>query len=192
MTARGMTVAFASRLSADVYCVVHLLEVGLDSGTIYLTDAYTPLTWNGNTYLALGHFLQFDQVEETTQLQVNDTTVQLSCVDRAYLAAFLSENYINRPASIYLALLDANYAIVVDPIKVLQGRLDNPTCSDDPDQSTSTLAVRVVNQWTDYERITGRRTNNALQNYYFPGDLGFNNVSTADATILWGRAPSKA
>lgn len=185
---RGMTVAFAARLAADVSVVCHLLEVDLDSGTQYITDAYRPIDWLGNTYQALGHFLQFDKIEETAQLQVNDTTIQLSAVDRAYLATFLSENYINRRARIYLALLDASFALVVDPVKVLEGRLDNPVCNDDPDASTSTLSVRVINQWTDWERTTGRRTNQSLQAYYFPGDLGFNNVSTADHKVTWGRA----
>lgn len=188
MAVRGMTASFAARLSADVYAVVHLLEVELDSGTYYLTDAYTSMAWNGNTYTALGHFLQFDKVEESAQIQVNDTTIQLSAVDRAYLAAFLGENYINRAARIYLAMLDTSFALVVDPIKVLEGRLDNPTCVDDPDAGTSTLSVRVINQWSDYERITGRRTNHAIQTSYFPTDKGFNNVSTADAVVLWGRA----
>lgn len=185
---RGMTVAYAARLAADVSVVCHLLEVELDSGTQYITDAYRPLTWLGNTYQALGHFLEFDKIEETSALQVNDTTIQLSSVDRAYLAAFLGENYINRRARIYLALLDASFALVVDPIKVLEGRLDNPVCTDDPDAGTSTLSVRVVNQWSDWERLTGRRTNQAIQSFYFPGDLGMNNVSTADQKVTWGRS----
>lgn len=184
---RGMTVAFETGIASAVQAVLHLLEIRLDSGTYYLTDGYRPITWNGNTYDALGHFLQFDRIEETAQLQVNDSTISLCAVDRAYLAAFLTENYINRRARIYLALLDSSSQLVVDPVLMLDGRLDNPTCADDPDAGTSTLSVKVINQWSDYERITGRRTANALQQYWFPGDLGFNNVADASNTILWGR-----
>jgi len=66
---RTITTATLQQLVADdLYCF-HLIELHLSTTSYYLTDAFREISWNGNDYIALGHFLQFDGIEETSSIQ---------------------------------------------------------------------------------------------------------------------------
>ena len=184
---RSLTNTVKTELAKDSLTPIHLLEIVLDSGTIYLTDAYKPLSWSAHTYTALGHLLQFDRVEETAVMQVNNTTIVLSGVDQTMYALFLGEHYVNRKAAIYLGFLDSTGALLVDPVKILDGRLDEPFIDEDPDSGTATVGVRVINQWSDYERINGRQANHNSQKHLFSDDKGFVHAHKVEQPITWGR-----
>ena len=184
---RSLTLAVKTQLGADSITPVHLLDLELDSGSVHYTDAYHPLTFNGDTYTALGHLLQFDRVEETAAMQVNTTTVMLSGVDQTSYALLLGEQYVNRKAGIWLGFLTAAGALIVDPVKVLDGRLDDPFIDEDPDAGTATIGARIINQWSDYERINGRQANHNSQKHVFSTDKGFVHAHKVEKPITWGR-----
>lgn len=228
---RTITSAVLQRLMNDQLSVFHLLELHLSSTSYYLTDAYRTVNWNGNDYTALGHLLQFDGIEETSTVQVNDTAVSLSGVDQTIIAAFLSEDYINRQAKIFLGLFEDLYAegdpvstdrilqedltsfvlqedgsskvqqetgvivppsesstqIVVDPILMIDGLMDNPFVDDDPDSGKSIIGVTIVNHWADARRVNGRISNHETQQIYFPGDKGFQFASELQKELTWGK-----
>lgn len=187
MAGRSITVANQIELTHNRLRPIHLLEMQLDSGTVFVTDAYREIVWNTNTYQALGHFLQFDGIEETAAMQVNDTVITLSGVDQTMYALFLTEHYVNRIAVVYLGLIDSTDALIVDPFKMLQGRMDAPFIDEDPDAGSATLGVRVINQWSDYERINGRRTNHNSQASIFSTDKGMLHAHKVEEPITWGR-----
>lgn len=184
---RSLTLAVKTQLGGDSITPVHLLDVMLDSGAVYLTDAYKPLVFGGNTYTALGHLIQFDRIEETAQMQVNSTTIILGGVDQTMYALFLGERYVNRKAAIWLGFLNSTGALVVDPVKVLDGRLDEPFIDEDPDAGTATLGARIINQWSDYERINGRQANHNSQKHLFSTDKGLVHAHKVEKPITWGR-----
>jgi len=187
--ARTITTAVKVELAADRLHLVHLVEIHLSTTSYYLTDAYKLIAWNGNDYLALGHFLQFDGIEETGNIQVNDTVVSLSGVDQTLISAFLTEDYINRSAKIYLAALDpTTQALEVDPVLMIDGLMDNPVVDDDPDSGKSLIALTIVNHWADARRVNGRRTNHETQQIFFPGDKGFEFASELQKELIWGKA----
>ena len=54
---RTTSAAVSGQIAASKNAPVHLIEITL-GGTVYrMTDAYIPLTWNGNDYSQAGHFL---------------------------------------------------------------------------------------------------------------------------------------
>jgi hypothetical protein len=79
----------------------HLFEFALDSGTLYMTDAPRDIVYNGQTYTALSHFLEFSGIEETSELKVSTCTVTLSGVDQTMISAVLNEDYLDRQLKIY-------------------------------------------------------------------------------------------
>lgn len=184
---RSLTNAVKTQLGQDFITPVHLLDVFMDSGDVHLTDAYKPLVFGGETYTALGHMLQFDRVAETAAMQVNTTSVVLTGVDQTMYALFLGEQYVNRKAAIWLGFLDSAGALVVDPVKILDGRLDDPFIDEDPDSGTATLGARIINQWSDYERINGRQANHNSQKHLFSTDKGFVHAHKVEKPITWGR-----
>ena len=102
---RPMTAAAQTWLAKDHAVQVHLYEAYFDDTTIYATDAPHPIEWNGNTYLALGHFIGFDSIQETADLQVAQTRVHLSLADQTWIALALAEDTIDRRLVIRRAFL---------------------------------------------------------------------------------------
>lgn len=185
MSGRGASSAALAQAAASQSSPLHLFELYLDGQTIYATDAYREIVFNGHTYIADGAFLSFDQIEETGDLSGAMTTVTLSGVDQVYIAEILQHNYIDRRLVIRKAFIAAN-ALVVDPIPILDGRIDQPIVNENPEDGTCTVSLTAGSHWIDFERTSGRHTNDAEQQLWFPGDTGFRLVGAARDNIKWG------
>lgn len=193
MADRSATAAVITELGKTKNQPVHLIEVTVEDAdgnaiVTYITDAWTDIAWGGNTYLALGHFLGFTDIEETADVQVNSLTLSLSGVDQAWISAFLSYFYIDRPVKIYKAFLDGTtMAVVPSPILIFEGRMDEPGIEENPEDGSCIVTVSATNIWVDFERKAGRHTNHEEQQIFFPGDLGFQYASEVVSDITWGR-----
>jgi hypothetical protein len=187
MANRGATSAYLTELAKSQNQPFHLVAIDFDDTPIYITDAWTNITWDGHVFSALGHFLGFSDIEESLELQVANLTAQLSGVDQSLVSAVLTENYIDRPLRIYKGFLDANMAVVADPVLIFAGRMDAPVIEENPDDGTCTVSVSASNAWVDFERKSGRHTNHEEQQIFFPGDKGFEFVSEITSEITWGK-----
>jgi hypothetical protein len=192
MADRDATTAVITELGAARTQPVHLIEITVEDAdgvatVTYMTDAWANIVWGGNTYLALGHFLGFTDIEETADIQVNSLTLSLSGVDQAWISAFLSYYYIDRPVKIYKAFLDGSMAVISAPILIFEGRMDEPGIEEDPEDGSCIVTVSATNCWVDFERRAGRHINHEEQQIFFPGDLGFQYASEIVKDIAWGR-----
>jgi hypothetical protein len=52
---------------------------------------------------------------------------------------------------------------------------------------TSTISIVSSSVFYDFERVTGRRTNDKSQQTIFPGDRGMEFSTSAIGDIKWGR-----
>ncbi len=189
MSERGATPAVITEMGKARNQPCHLVAVVFDDVTTYMTDAYKTITYDGNDYVGVGHFLGFSDIEETADLAVASMTVSLSGVDQTFINAFLSKNYIDRQIVIYKAFLDTSTdALISDPILIFDGRMDAPTIIENPDSGTCTVAVNATNAWVDFERRPGRKTSDAEQQLAFAGDLGMEFASEVVKEIRWGRS----
>lgn len=187
MSGRGASPEVRAETAQDVNRPAHLFELYLESGVIYATDAWRQVSWNGNTYLANGHFLGFDSIEETAQISAGQTTVSISGVDQSEVAGALLYDYVDRRLVIRKIFFDANGTAIADPVPILDGRCDAPIINEDPDEGTCTISVPVGNHWIDFERRPGRHANHQEQQLHAPGDLFFEFVSEINKEIKWGR-----
>jgi len=186
VSGRGASTAFRAELAKDANRPIHLFELYLDDASTFATDAYRTITWNGNTYVANGRFLEYDGIEEAADLSVGQTRVTLSGVDQSEIAGVLSHEYIDRRLVIRKAFLADDESVVVDPIPILDGRCDAPAVVEDPDSGMCTVTLTAGNHWIDFERKAGRHTNHQEQQLHFPGDLFFEYVSQINKPIKWG------
>jgi hypothetical protein len=186
VSGRGASPAVQAEAAKSASQPVHLFELYLDGAHTFATDAYRTLVWNGNTYVADGHFLSFDQVEETADLKVSQTRVTLSGVDQSVIADVLLHEYVDRRLVIRKAFLGADENVLVDPVPILDARCDAPEIAEDPDSGMCTVSISVSSHWVDFERKPGRHTNHQEQQIWFPGDLGFEYVSELNKEIKWG------
>jgi len=184
---REATPAVIAEIEKSKNQPVHLIEAEFSTTTYYLTDAWREIVWGEKTYTALGHFLSFSDIEESSTVQVSSITAQLSGIDQTLLYSVLAEYYIDRPLRIYKCFLDENLVVVVDPILIFEGRIDSPVITENPDDGSCVLSVAATNIWVDFERLAGRHTNHEEQQLFYPGDKGFEFVSELDQEVLWGR-----
>ena len=189
MTNRGSTSAFQTEIVKSQNQPIHLVKIYFDSptGTQYLTDSFIPITYDSNTYSPLGYFLSFSDIEETTQFIINSLTLSISGVDQVYINHVLSERFIDRKVVIYKGFLStSDDSLIADPVLIFQGNMNTPSIHEAENEGMSTVSISVANQFVDFEKTSGRYTNQASQQSVYPGDLGFNYASEIIKDIVWG------
>lgn len=185
---RGASAGVIAEFALDANRPIHLFELYLSGATTYATDAYRSVDWNGNTYPALGHFLDYSGVEEAGDLSITQASVRLSGVDQTLIAAILAYEYIDRRLVIRKAFLTSAEVVMVDPLPIFDGRVDSPSIEEDPESGICSVTIAASSHWIDFERTPGRHTNHEEQQIWFPGDLGFEYVSLKSAQVIWGPA----
>jgi hypothetical protein len=86
------------------------------------------------------------------------------------------------------AFWSASGSIIVDPITLLDGRVDAPVIAENPADGTCTIALTAGSHWIDFERKAGRHTSDAEQQLWFPGDTGMRLISEINRDLKWGSA----
>lgn len=185
---RGSTTAFQDELVKEANRPVHLVEIVFDDETLWMNDSFKDITYDGNNYIGASDFLSFSDIEETVEISVSKVTLSLSGVDKVWIGKVLTKEYIDRTVRIYTAFLSDAYALVSDPVLVFEGRIDQPTISEEWTSGKSTVSISATNSWVDFSRNTGRHGNNAEQQIYFPNDVGFEFASEIVKDITWGKA----
>lgn len=186
MANRGSSAAFQAEAIKAANKPIHLVALYLDGASTFATDAYRTITWGGDTYAAVSHFLGFDGLEETSDLSVTQTRVSLAGVDQSLIAGVLQHAYLDRRLVIRKGFLDDADNVIVDPVPILDGRCDAPVIEEDPVSGKCMVTLAVSAQWVDFERKPGRHTNHDEEQIWFPGDMGFQYISQLNREIKWG------
>lgn len=162
------TIAAALQTEGIRACI--LASLAFDSGTLYLNDGITPVTFGGNTYLPLGQLGSIDAVEETTDGTARPLKLTLSGVDPVLTGKAQNEIYQNREAILYLALTDPQSGQLLDiPETLWEGRMDKMTITIDKGKGTITL--NCENRLRREPRIA--RYTDSDQQQASPGDTFF-------------------
>lgn len=170
----------------------HLFKGEFDDGTLYLADSSRPITFEGQPYISLGHFITFDTIEEEADLQTTGVNVTLSGVPAEMVALVINQDLVDKRLSIYRGFIDENGSIVTDPLLIFRGRTDGGTFNESIDSEDgepdgkAVISITAVNHWVDFEKTNGRRTNHKEQLNLFPGDEFFSFVADlVDKVITW-------
>lgn len=190
MANRNATAAVLAELAAGQSSPCHLVEVYRDAGTTYLTDAFRSIAWEGNTYTAQGQLLAIEGLGETLDLQIGRVSVTLSGDDddRVWVAAVLSEEWVGRRLVVRKAFLDDAGAVILDPLPLFDGHIDDVDVTDElePNNGTTRVTVHAAPEFSDFTNRPGRHTSDAEQQKFFPGDKFFEHVSAMARTMTWG------
>ena len=174
-----------TELAKDGFRLCHLIYFDISTG-VYLTDYGHDVSYPGDTYLASDGLLGVSSPQETQELRVGQTNVTLSGVDQTFTALFLTQNWINREATISRAVLNSSGAVIGSPIVVFSGQITQFQV--DEGRQSSEVTVAMASHWADFEKKAGRFTNNNSQQYFFSGDVGFEYAANTVKDLKWGRA----
>lgn len=182
---RSLNALTISALQQDSIRLAHLVQLDF-STTLTITDYFHEIVTGGSTFLPVGHLLEIGQPQETQELRVGSVLVRISGVEQSYVAIFLTQEYINKRVRIWKAVLDDQGAIIGDKILTFDGQITGFSIDDSEDSSV--ISVSCASHWADFERRSGRLTNNNSQQYFFPNDTGFQFAANSIKDIKWGKA----
>jgi hypothetical protein len=181
---RSLSASVISEIATNKLNPVDLVYLGISSGTYY-TDHYKNITFDGNTYNASSLYLGSTEVQENSDVVVNNITLRFSGADTSIISILLSNDYMNKVVKIYRGFLDDSQALITDPFLLFDGKITNFSLEESA--TTSVVSIIVANHWADFERTSGRRTTDTSQKIFFPTDKGMEFASKTIEQIKWGK-----
>lgn len=161
-----------------------LLELGFDSGTVYLCDLAFDVPWNGHTYLAAQGIGTIRPVSETDS-ESRGLVLTLSAVNQAAIAAALLEDVQGRPVTLRLAIVDGG-SLRVDP-NVWSGAMDTMTVEDNGDQPV--IQVTCEHAMIAWAQPSGAKFSDPEQRLRDSGDLFFEYAAkVSETSLVWPSA----
>lgn len=167
------------------------LNANFSPTTYYISSAYKPITYNGNTYTELGAFLQLGSVTDDLKVTNGDLQIQLSGIpsDANYMDIVLSYPIKGGNVVVRRGFFDVNTMQLI-PGAVYE-RYRGVITNYSVDETTSFLDGDLVNTITVscasinsvlQNKIAGQRTNGTDRNRFYPGDISFDRVKELQNT----------
>ncbi len=178
-----ISAANAAAAGARVVRPVLLAELDFASGPVTVTNAPFDIAIDGKTYQGVGQFGGISPVEEGTELQTYNLTLQLNGIPAALIAIALGEDYQGRAAVVSMAFLDEGHRPLDAPLVLFRGRMDVMRIQAG---ETASIELTCESRLADWERPRVRRYNNADQQQRFSDDKGFEFVpQMVEKEIVW-------
>ena len=186
---RSLSTAVKNHLATNEIKPVHLITIGFGTPqniTDCVHDLTSSISGSSVTYSSSKFLVSYPEVSEETDISKSSISIALSGADQTYISIVLAENVVNDSVTIYRAFLDANNAIIADPFLLYKGTIE--TYSINETEDSSALILNVVSHWADFEKKSGRKTNNTSQQRFFSTDKGMEFSSETVLDIKWGRS----
>jgi len=198
------TVISALTATSIKHCL--LVDIVVNTTTYYISNAYAPISYNGNTYTQLGNFMGMSELRDDLKVTNNQINLQLTGIPTddgspSYMGIALNSNLKGSKVKIRRAFFNqGNY----DPAQVylrFDGYVSNFSLSENWDQdnkmSSNSIGIQCSNIHAIMEKkYSGRRTNDTDEQVLYPGDTGMSYVKRlADTQFDFGKpyvAPSSS
>jgi len=175
----------AALIAADVRPAL-FFEAEFASGFLRLWTGTGDKVWNGQTWTGAGNLIGVSSVDEGQDVVARGMTFSLSGIPLSYISLAINDAKQGLPGRMWVALIAADGTIIADPVQSFVGRLDVPTITDGPE--TCTITISYESRLIDLNRPRELRYTHESQQQLYPGDLGFEFVtSIQDKEIAWGR-----
>ena len=185
---RSLTSAVKTELATNDIRPVHLITLGFGT-PVNITDCSFSLTSSVSgssvTYNASDFILGISNHTEETDITKSSVSLVLSGADQTFISTVLGENVVNDSVDIFRGFLNYSNALISDPFLLYRGKIDSFDISEGDKEST--VGLRIVSNWADFEKKNGRKTNNTSQQRFFSADVGMDFASQTVQDIKWGR-----
>ena len=179
---RSLSAGLQTQVSSTATKTAFLVELNLSS-TIRLTDYYTNVIYDSNTYEAGGSFLTVDSTAETGQLQVDEVNIGFSNITDQVRSLVQSGAFTDKTLEIYLAYFDTNEAIV-GAINYFTGQIRNVSIQENINDSV--LSMIVASHWSNWNLTKGRHFSDESQQAFSSGDKGMEFATQVKEDVRWG------
>jgi hypothetical protein len=190
-TRQGLDASIVNRLGADEQALFFALKAEFDTDDILLWSGTDDLVIASETYTGAGNLLSISNSEDNLELKSNGLVISLSGMDTTIVNYALTENYQNRPLTLFMGYVMGGTNEVAGTLTLFKGRMTNLVIGDTPEGSTVTISAE--NRLVDLDRPSNLRYTKESQNFLHNGDTGFNRVaSLQDKQINWGKSSGTA
>ena len=179
---RSLSTALQTQVSSTATKTAFLVELNLSS-TIRLTDWYTNVTYDSNSYEAGGSFLSVDSITETGQLQVDEINLGFSNVTDQVRSLVQDGAFTDKTVDIYLAYFNSDETIV-GAINFFTGQIRNVSINETI--NSSTLNMTVASHWANWNLTKGRHFSDESQKAFSSGDRGMEFATQVKSDVRWG------
>jgi hypothetical protein len=171
------------------------------NGTVYtIANTYGPITYNGITYVGLGHFLGMNEIQDDLKATTAQLQISLSGIPKdpgeaglgsysSYVSLILNTPLKGSRIRIYRVFFNTETRELLSSSVSLRfnGYVSNFTITDASDIQSRTETYTCVLSLTNIlgiidRKIVGRRTNTTDQKYYYPTDTGMDRVNVISNT----------
>ncbi|MFC3059520.1 hypothetical protein [Paenirhodobacter populi] len=181
---RDLSPANAAALAADRVRIIALFEGEFASGTVRLWSGLGSLVWGGRTWAGAGTLMGIGSIEETNEVTANGASISLSGVPLDLVQIAIDEAQQGAPGRLYLGFMSEDWQLLADPELIFAGLLDVPQIEEGAD--TCTVTISYENQLIDLQRAREWRYTDESQKTLYPGDRGFEFVTTIqDMDLDW-------
>ena len=168
---------------------VIMLQIGLDTGTVYAHTGVGDLSWDGATWLGVGSMAQFSGLTETADGGDDRLTVALTGIPVETMPDFVDEFTLQHTAGapwfMYIAKLDDDGEIDGEPTEIGAGLTGGADLIDGP---TRSVTVSLVTEAAQMRSRLFYYFTNEDQQKFFSGDLGFEFMTDLVNELRWGSA----
>jgi hypothetical protein len=180
---RSLSTALQNQVSATAIKTAFLVELNL-TPVIRLTDWYTDVTYDSNSYQAGGSFLNVNSTTETGQLQVNEIQLSFSNITDQVRSLVQDGSFTAKEVEIYLAYFDNNESIV-GAINFFTGQIRNIAIREDV--GNSVLSMTVASHWANWNLTKGNHYSDESQQGFSSGDRGMEFATQVKENVRWGQ-----
>lgn len=182
----GIDTKTALRLAQDHQEIKFAVKAEFDTDTVRIHSGLDNLVINSETYEGAGTLLSISDIEDTKELKSSGVTFQLSGMDADVLGYALTENYQNRPVTLFMAFTSGGTNIVDGYLTLYKGRMVQADINDST--AGATITLQTENRLIDLTRPSNIRYTKESQQYLYDGDTSLNQVAKVNQMqIYWGR-----
>lgn len=132
---------------------VLLAELNFASGFIRLASSDRPYTHAGNVYQPFGQLASIGPVKENGELVPESLEFTLPGVDPALMTTTLTENYVGRSVTLWVAFLDDNLQLITTPQVLWEGLMDQMNIQ--REKETATIELICESRLIRWNRPSG-------------------------------------
>ena len=180
---RSLSTDLQTQVSSTATKTAFLVELNLSS-TIRLTDWYSNVTYDSNSYEAGGSFLSVDTTTETGQLQVDEINLGFSNITDEVRSLVQDGSFTDKTVEIYIAYFNDDETIV-DAINFFTAQIRNVSIQESIDNSI--LNMTVASHWANWNLTKGRHYSDESQQGFSTGDRGFEFATQVKEDVRWGQ-----
>lgn len=164
--------AMAAALASPRRDPIWLAAIETATGMLRCTSALTPLDWDGETWLGVGHLYGLGTIDRGDALSWRQQQLVLNGLPEEAMAG-LDEDVAGRSAKLWLGMLDGGGRVVRDPLLVADMLQDTLNREVDVAAGTVTLRLNCYEAMPRFDRASGLRWSHDSQQVRFATDEGF-------------------